>query len=60
MDYRAQIKKIRGSYLRGEISFEQAKGYTEPLLKEMNKKGEKIAKKFGRKFNKLTFGYIFR
>lgn len=44
----------------GEITYEQAKNEVEALLVVMNIKGEKIAKKFGKKFNKLTFGYVFR
>lgn len=60
IDYRTQIKKIRGAYQRGEISLEEAEAYVLPMLEEMNKKGEKIAKKFGRKYKKLTFSYVFR
>lgn len=60
MEYRTQIQKIRGAYQRGEITLEQAQSYVEPLLKEMNRKGEVIAKKFGKKYKKLTFSYVFR
>lgn len=60
MDYRAQIQAIRARFLRGEITFDEAKAEVEPLLAEMNKKGAAIAKKFGKKYKKLTFGYVFR
>ena len=60
MDYRKQIEKIRQDYLRARISHETAKERVNILLVEMNKKGEAVAKKFGKRFNKLTFGYVFR
>lgn len=60
MDYRAKIQFIRGQYLRGELTHTEAKAMVLPLLKEMNAKGQAVAKKFGRKFHPLTFGYVFR
>lgn len=60
MDYRANIEAIRGAYQRGNITLEEAKKQVEPMLGAMNKKGEIIAKKFGKKHKKLTFGYVFR
>lgn len=60
MDYRKKILEIRSDYLMGEITFDQAKAKVEPLLEEMNEKGLAVAKKHGRKFRKLTFGYVFR
>lgn len=59
-DYRLKIKDIKGSYLVGEIGYDEARDQVEELLVEMNKIGAKIAKKHGRKYNKLTFGYVFR
>lgn len=60
MDYRATIQAIRGTYLRGEITYEEAQDKVEPLLVEMNKKGAEISKASGRRFKPLTFGYVFR
>ena len=60
MDYREQIEKIRQDYLRARISHETAKERVELLLVEMNKKGALVAKEFGKKYKKLTFGYVFR
>ncbi len=60
MNYRSKILKIRSEFLYGNITLDEAKAQVQPLLDEMNKKGEAIAKKYGRKFNKLTFGYVFR
>lgn len=60
MDYRTKIEKIRIAYLKGDITLEQAESYVEALLKEMNRKGAKIAKKHGKKYKKLSFGYVFR
>lgn len=60
MDYREQIQTIRSDYLRGKISLDDAKGAVQPLLDVMNKKGEVVAKQHGKRFKKLTFGYVFR
>lgn len=60
MDYRDKIEKIRMKYLKGQISLKMAEDDVRPLLREMNEKGTKIAKEHGKKFHKLTFGYIFR
>lgn len=60
MDYRTQIKLIRAEYQQGVITLEKAEELVIPLLVEMNKKGAKIAKKFGKNYKKLTFGYVFR
>lgn len=60
MEYRAQIEKIRAAFLRGELTLEEAESYVQPILDEMNVKGAKVAKKFGKKYKKLTFSYVFR
>lgn len=60
IDYRATIESIRHASLRGDISYEEAKARVQPLLDEMNAKGEKIAKEYGKRYKKLTFGYVFR
>lgn len=60
MDYRKQILKIRSDYLKGKIDLDEARAKVEPLLKTMNRIGKEIAKKHGRRFNELTFGYVMR
>jgi polyhydroxyalkanoate synthesis regulator phasin len=60
MEYRTKILAIRQEFLKGHLTHEQAKAQVQPLLAEMNIKGEKIAKKFGKKYRALTFGYVFR
>ena len=60
MENRLKIGQIKGRYLRDEITYEQAQAEVEPLLVEMNIKGAKIAKEFGKNYKKLTFGYVFR
>jgi hypothetical protein len=60
MEYRTKILHIRAEFLKGKITFDEAKAQVLPLLVEMNEKGAKIARKFGRTYKKLTFGYIFR
>ena len=60
MDYRNKILKIRSDMQHGNITIDEAKVLAQPLLDEMNAKGEKIAKEHGRKFRKFTFGYVMR
>ena len=60
MNYRQKILKIRSDYLQGRIDLETAKNRVKPLLELMNEKGAQISKEHGRKFTKLTFGYVFR
>ena len=59
-DYRGLILETRFKFLRGEITLDEAKNFINPLLIEMNDKGKKIAKKYGKNYKPLTFGYVFR
>lgn len=59
-NYREQIQEIRSKLLYGHITVDQAKELVDPLLAEMNKKGKEIAKKHGKKYTNLTFGYVIR
>lgn len=60
MDYRDKIQYIRSQFLHGQITEAQAKVLIEPMLKNMNKKGEEVARKFGKKFHPITFRYVMR
>ncbi len=60
MEYRIKIEQIKAQYLQGKISYDEAKSQVEALLIPMNKKGAEIAKKYGKHYKKLTFGYVFR
>lgn len=60
MEMRAKIEYIRGEYLYGGITLDEAKDRVQPLLDTMNADGRRIAKQFGKKFKPLTFGYVFR
>ena len=60
MDYRAKIELIRSEYIHGKINLKTAEDAVKPLLEQMNIKGAEIARKHGKKFRPLTFGYIFR
>ena len=60
MDYRDKIQFYRSQYLHGEIDLDTAKKLVEPLLVVMNEYGKEIAKKYGRKYKPLTFGYVMR
>jgi len=60
MDFREKVQLIRSEYLKGAITLDQAKAAVKPLLDQMNERGAQVAKEHGKKFHKLTFGYIFR
>lgn len=59
-EIRFLIQNIRGKYQNGDITLVEAKAEVQPLLDEMNASGKRIAKEYGKKFNPLTFGYVFR
>lgn len=58
--YRAKINNIRARLLTGAIDYDTAKAEAKPIIAEMNAKGAEIAKKYGRKYKPLTFGYLMR
>lgn len=60
MEFRSNIQFIRSQYLKGVITLDDAKASIKPMLEIMNERGVKIAKEHGKKFSKLTFGYVFR
>lgn len=60
MQNRVKIEQIRARYLLGEITLDEAKTLVAPILADINTKGVVIAKQFGKKFYKMTFGYVFR
>lgn len=59
-NYREQIQEIRFKFLRAEITYEEAQTLVKPILEQINIKGAEVSKKYGGKFRKLTFGYVFR
>ena len=60
MDHRAIIEGLRHRMNSGEITYEQAQAHAEPVIKDMNARAEKVAKKFGQKAPKFTFRYLTR
>lgn len=54
-DILAEARAIRITAQCGGLTYETAKKRVEPLLKELNKAGSYIAKKYGRKYRKITF-----
>lgn len=57
---RNRIQDIKQRLAFGNIDYDTAKKEAEPFIEEMNKKGEEIAKKFGKKFSKFTFVNLMR
>lgn len=51
---------IRGRLLVGIISYDEAKAEAQPIIDDLNKKGQDIAKKHNKRFYGLTFSGIMR
>lgn len=60
MQYREMLNTIRANMQRGLLTYEQAEKAAKPIIDEMNKKAEKIAKEYGKKHNPFTFRYLMR
>lgn len=60
IENRTKVELIRASYQHGDISLDEAKKLVKPILDDINSKGERIAKEYGKKHKPLTFSYIFR
>lgn len=55
-----EIERIKQLLRMGKVSYEEAKEMAEKPIVELNKKAEKIAKKYGRKFYKFNFVGLMR
>lgn len=51
----AEARAIRHAVQYGKINYEEAKAKVQPLLKQVNKIGRSIAKKYGRKYRDIKF-----
>ena len=51
---------LKNSLDLGWLTYDETKDRAEPVLREMNKKGASIAKKYGRKYHNITFTEIMR
>jgi hypothetical protein len=60
VEYRQFFFDLRGKLLTSQITYEQALEMAKPVLVEYNKKGEAIAKKYGKKYRKITPRAILR
>jgi hypothetical protein len=58
--YRQFFFNLRGKLLTGQVTYDQAIELAQPVLDEMNKKGETIAKKYGRKYRKISYVSVLR
>ena len=58
--YRQFFFDLKGKLLTGQITYEKSIELAQPVLNEMNIKGETIAKKHGRKYRKLTYISVLR
>jgi hypothetical protein len=53
--YKQFFFDLKGRLLTGQVTYDQAIEIAQPILDEMNKKGEMIAKKYGKKYRKITY-----
>jgi hypothetical protein len=58
--YRQFFFDLRGRLLTSQVTYDQAIEIAQPVLDEMNKKGEVIAKKYGRKYRKISYVSVLR
>ena len=58
--YKQFFFDLRGKLLTGQVTYDEAIKIAQPVLDEMNKKGEMIAKKHGKKYRKITYISVFR
>lgn len=59
-DYRRYFNHLRNAMALGWMTYDEAKEMATPVLKEMNEKGKRIAKKYGKKFYPMTFTEVVR
>ena len=57
---RNKIQDIKTRLNCGYVDYDTAKKEAQPLIDEMNRLGEEVAKRFGKKFNKFTFVNLMR
>jgi hypothetical protein len=57
-DFFAQAKALRFAARHKELNYQEAKSRAEALLREVNTIGEKIAKKYGRRYRKIRFSNL--
>ena len=58
--HRERLFDIRGRLIVGIITYDEAKKEAEPIINELNKKGQEIAKKHKKQFHGLNFSGIMR
>jgi len=57
---RAEIQAIRTRYLRGHITYSQARKEMTPIIDGMNQRGREIAKQYGFQYKPITFTGLMR
>ena len=57
---RIQIADIKRRYLSGQISREQAKIESAPIIERINLKGAEVAKRWNRKYSPVNFTGLMR
>jgi hypothetical protein len=55
-----KLDEIKIKYLSKEISYEEAKRQSKPLIDEFNEKAKQIAKKYNKRPKLIGFAGIFR
>lgn len=58
--YRFQLETLKMRMLSGSLTYEQAKEEAQPIIDEMNKKAQEIARRYHRRHKKFTFSQLMR
>lgn len=59
-ELRDRIDEIRGALVHGELSYDEAQVKARPIIDEMNRRGQEVAKKYGKSFRPFTFASLMR
>lgn len=54
------IKQLRADMAAGRLTYDQAKALAQPVIDAANEQAKLIAKKHGRRPQKVTFSYLLR
>ena len=60
INLREEAKKVKQRMYSGILTYDQAQKELQPFIDIANENGRRIAKKYGKRFTKIEFGYVIR